>query len=645
LKGQDLCHKDDVLSIRIGSNIAALQAQRSLGKADESLQSIYTRLSSGMRINRASDDAAGLSIASSLNTDSRIFTQAIRNVNDGISLLNIAEGALSSVTGITERLRELTFQSANGTYSNKQRAVLGIESDRLVEEFNRIIASTSFNGVSFFNGTSRDLSLQVGRGTGAVLNAGVGNSLGRTTGNGQGSSESNISSSFHTLNVFAVDVNNDGKLDLIRGAGSQANGIVVQIGNGDGTFGVEVSYYSQFSARLQVADLNNDGHIDIVGAGDGSGRMNIVYGRGDGTFGSAASYSSGYSSSRSDFRLADVNGDGLEDIVNFGSSGGGYSVMLGNSNGSFQTGVTYALSSIDGSSSFELGDLNNDGRMDLVYATTDNSLGTPGTVVILYGNGNGSFGGASTQVISGLNGGRATNIALGDLDRDGNLDIITTNNSASSTRVLKGNGNGTFESFKSYNTTASYNSITLADLNNDGILDFVSAVFSGQIQTMIGNGDGTFGAMKSFTASVGSVYGGAFVADLDNDGSMELLFGRNATSTLIVNQVESYSANLEYLNLSTQASSLASLSYLDSATTRIQRELGSIGALMSRLGVAGSHLSSIREQYKAAESRIMDVDVAEESSALISKRIVQQAAAAILAQASQQPALALRLLQ
>ena len=111
-----------VLSITIGSNIASLKAQGLLSKANEQVGTSLERLSTGMRINRASDDAAGLSIVSRLNSDTRVLTQALRNVNDGISALNIASGTIGQLSTVVTRLSELATQSANGTYSSTQRS-------------------------------------------------------------------------------------------------------------------------------------------------------------------------------------------------------------------------------------------------------------------------------------------------------------------------------------------------------------------------------------------------------------------------------------------------------------------------------------------------------------------------------------------
>ena len=112
------------MSIGLGSNISSLRAQRLLNASSGTLGSIFERLASGTRINRASDDAAGLAIADSLRKDARVLNQASRNVNDGVSLLNIADSTLSNQKTILTRLQELATQAANGVYSSEQRRSL-----------------------------------------------------------------------------------------------------------------------------------------------------------------------------------------------------------------------------------------------------------------------------------------------------------------------------------------------------------------------------------------------------------------------------------------------------------------------------------------------------------------------------------------
>ena len=149
------------MAITIGSNIASLQAQRRLGKATDQLGSVYDRLSSGQRINKAADDAAGLAIADSLRAQQRVASVAIRNANDGISTVAIADGALAEIGGVLSRLAELSEQSANGVFSTTQRSALQNEFTALGSEIERIAVTTKFNGVTLLSGTS-GIQLQVG---------------------------------------------------------------------------------------------------------------------------------------------------------------------------------------------------------------------------------------------------------------------------------------------------------------------------------------------------------------------------------------------------------------------------------------------------------------------------------------------------
>ena len=149
------------MAITIGTNIASLQAQRRLADATEKLGGTFERLSSGQRINKASDDAAGLAIADALRANQRIASVAIRNANDGISTVAIADGALAQIGNVLTRLAELSEQSANGVFSTNQRSALQNEFTALGSEIERIAVTTQFNGVNLLSGTST-IALQVG---------------------------------------------------------------------------------------------------------------------------------------------------------------------------------------------------------------------------------------------------------------------------------------------------------------------------------------------------------------------------------------------------------------------------------------------------------------------------------------------------
>jgi flagellin len=155
------------MPINLGSNIASLKAQRTLAISSERLARTYEKLSSGQRINRASDDAAGLAIADALTANARIAAVAVRNANDGISTIGIADSALGAVGNVLTRLAELAEQSANGVFSSSQRSALQNEFTALGSEIERIAVTTEFNGVKLLSGGS-ELVLQVGFNSGST---------------------------------------------------------------------------------------------------------------------------------------------------------------------------------------------------------------------------------------------------------------------------------------------------------------------------------------------------------------------------------------------------------------------------------------------------------------------------------------------
>ena len=157
------------MAVRIFNNIPSLNAQRILGINNARLAQSVERISSGIRINRGSDDAAGLAISEGLRSDIRALRQAVRNANDGVSLINVTEGALNEQSGIMIRLRELASQAATGTVGSTERATLQLEFTALRNEIDRIAQTTEFNGQKLVEGSlassvtsSSHLLIQVG---------------------------------------------------------------------------------------------------------------------------------------------------------------------------------------------------------------------------------------------------------------------------------------------------------------------------------------------------------------------------------------------------------------------------------------------------------------------------------------------------
>jgi flagellin len=156
------------MALSIINNVSSLNSQRNLSKTTNALTSNFAKLSSGMRINTAGDDAAGLAISERMKSQMRSLSQAERNANDGSSLLQTAEGALNENSGILIRMRELSMQAANGTLGSSEKSALQTEFKQLTDEIDRIANVTEFNGKKLLDGSSPDgITFQVGIGTGS----------------------------------------------------------------------------------------------------------------------------------------------------------------------------------------------------------------------------------------------------------------------------------------------------------------------------------------------------------------------------------------------------------------------------------------------------------------------------------------------
>jgi flagellin len=194
----------------ISTNIASLNAQRNLTTSQSALSTALQRLSSGLRINSAKDDAAGLAISDRLTTQIRGLDQARRNANDGISLAQTAEGALSQTGEILQRIRELAIQSANATNSSTDRKALNDEVNQLIQEVNRIANTTTFNGLRILDGTYQGQQFQVG----ANANETIGVSI-------QGASANDLKN--NTISLQS-DTDNDGLGTVTAAANTAASG-------------------------------------------------------------------------------------------------------------------------------------------------------------------------------------------------------------------------------------------------------------------------------------------------------------------------------------------------------------------------------------------------------------------------------------
>lgn len=617
-------------SLTLGSNIASMQGVRRLSENADALSQTFERLSSGMRINRASDDAAGLAVQSALNVDRRVYSQGVRNINDGLSLLNIADSTLANASNIVTRLSELTEQAANGTFGSSQRESLNDEAQALASEYLRITRSATFNGISIFDGSLQGLRVQSGYGTdGSIFSR-----LGGAIWDGTYGSATSITGATTGGELDTGDLNGDGFQDLVN---LSSTGMSVQLGNGDGSFQSSISYDMGLTSTVAVelADVNGDGILDALvgGANAGVGIMGIRFGAGNGTFGSITTYSTSFTSVNG-FAVGDINRDGNADIALAGTTGSASKVNLfrGAGSGTFGTYTTLSGAGLTAANDVQFADLNNDGHLDLISTGQ-----ASGSATVLLNNGDGNFGAALAAVGYGINASR-----FADLNGDGKLDIVTA--SGASVFVGYGNGDGTFGAGNSYTGGNSIIGVEVADFNGDGIIDIIAGSrFGPSVLTGIGNGTFNAAITRSITNNTTSDFG---IADLNNDGVLDIMAANNSEGVVsaISNTKDGIGSILSF-SLNSIADARQALSQFSHLSNRLSNQRGTIGAFQSRMNVASAVLGVAAEQSAAAESRILDVDVAQESAELTRRTIMQQASAAILAQANQQPKIALSLLK
>lgn len=639
--------------ITLGNNIASLMTQRSILKNSEELTSVYQRLSSGMKINNASDDAAGLAISSTLRQENRVLVQAVRNVSDGISALNITQGALQELHSIGLRQYELAEQSANGTYSNQQRTMMGSEANALVSEWNRITATTKFNGINLLDGTLNSsyggISLQVGADSQvqSQLAFGIGDQFNRSIGT-LGAESTTAYSAFATNQHVAVaDINNDGKLDIVRAdSNSSSSAITYMQGNGDGTFLAARSFNTGMTniLSLYLTDINLDGKKDIFF--NYGGPSGVLLGNGNGTFFAPITIfnTTGTVGTVSDF--GDINGDGKIDMIGGDNGSAPYvvDISIGNGDGTFNISTSITPSNSNAAiRGIALADLNGDGKLDVV----SNSFASPGAQSVFLGNGDGTFNAPRSYIAAG----NPNDMIIFDANGDGIPDIATASQSQSA-GIMIGNGDGSFKANITYivagGSSTVNRSIKSADVNGDGYNDLILLSSStSAITLLLNNGNGTFQSARSIaTLNPGNGKYGLDLGDFNGDGVVDFVTNdTTASQILVIIQSSRKVGSIAALNLSTQSYARSAIDTIKNALDRVSAELGSIGAIQSRQAIIVSNLRNRSENIEAAASRILDSDIAFDSAELAKKSILQKTGIAVLAQANQIPAIALQLLK
>jgi FG-GAP-like repeat/FG-GAP repeat len=339
--------------------------------------------------------------------------------------------------------------------------------------------------------------------------------------------------------IAVGDLNGDGKPDIVIANyigtfGNNSSGILtVLLNKTNSTFQTAASYAVEpYPWSVALADVNNDGNLDIVSSSLWNGDVYVMLGNGDGTFSPPISSSilappytsSGYIYPQG-VALGDLNGDGYLDVALANEASVGtnvyVTVLFGNGTGHFYSPTNYVAVP---SRSLVLADFNHDGKLDIAV---DGEYGS--VISVLLNNGNGTFGGTTNFARVG-SASESDTIVAADFNGDGTPDLATANNDSQSVSVLLGRGNGSFSDAVVYPVSDYARGLAAADFDNDGKMDLVVSTWGGHLIILKGNGDGTFFIQD--TETIGGVSFAVTVADFDTNGAPDLVRADYSDNTL-----------------------------------------------------------------------------------------------------------------
>ena len=588
------------MALVISTNVASINAQRQLMNSGNSLDRATERLSSGNRINSAKDDAAGLAIGNRMTSQVRGLDRAISNANDGVSMIQTAEGALQESTNILQRMRELSVQSANGIYNDADRQTLNAEVQQLKSELDRIAQTTSFNGRALLDGSLGTTSLQVGALQNQTIDVKIGsfstNSLGGSAGDVVGESATGLAA----LNAFtAADADttlyvNDVALSSLAdadagatlneklasinadldGKGATASALVSSQGNSIGS-GVLIAGTDTLTLAVVDGDGNSQSYVI-----SGTNNMGELVDKINNTTGISASLSE-------DGNLVLSQ----ESVVSITVTGSGTAAL---------DAAGFDGAETDGNFRLTFTDTSSDGRGVKIEGADDAA--------------------ASAAMMTNV-----AALGLDISDDQGNLQGATITNFA-------------------------------ADLNKGDLV--INGVEIGAVDAGADAGekrDNLIEAINKVSSLTGVI---AFAGDAADSialgsttGDLSVKYGDNAAATMYAEtgiqerNSASGAGSVAGINISTAAGAQKAIGIIDDAIDQVSATRADLGAVNNRLDFTVSNLANISEKTSAARSRINDADFAQETANLSRSQVLQQAATAMLAQSNARPQQVLSLLQ
>ncbi len=634
------------MALTINTNIASLNAQRNLGKSQTALNRSMQRLSSGLRINSAKDDAAGLAISDRMTSQIRGLNQAARNANDGISMAQTAEGALTETTNILQRMRELAIQSANDTNSASDRASLQAEVNQLKQEMTRIAETTTFNERNVLDGSLSDAQFQVGASANETISFSI------------------SSAKAADLGDNALTSNNPAGIEAAttRGADTSAgNNVTAQDLTIVGARGTEVVKIENNNTANRVAELVNIASEVTGVSADARTTATLSHLAADGTV---------------SFELQGINAAPIAISASVTTNDLSPLVLAINTQlGS--TGVSASLSPDKDSIT-----LTQSAGYDIQISNYAHSA-ADGDIQSFRVTGSEGIG---TNLVESAVGEAASTAALSNLSAPGTVTFTLTNSTLASAQNISADiidtsdltalvdainastaSSGVSASFTDVNEDDK-SQITLTSANADSIVMAAFAVSGATNETIdVQAGDGgLIGAVASVTLTEGGTVAATAAAPLVGtlgDSTViggEVTFSSSGTYNVSSNVADSAGSlftgvadsvnpsslnSVDTIDISSVQGANRAIQIVDGAIGQIDSLRGNMGAIQNRFESTISNLQNVSENLSAARSRILDADIAMETSAMTKNNILQQAGVSILAQANTTPQLALQLLQ
>ena len=609
----------------INTNISSLTAQRNLGTSQASLATSMQRLSSGLRINSAKDDAAGMAISDRMTSQVRGLNQAARNANDGISLAQTAEGGLASVGDSLQRIRELSIQSANSTNSASDRASLNGEAQSLLAEISRVASTTQFNGLNLLDGSFTASQFQVGANANQTISVSIGGANTSQIGTYQQTGTAVTSTAFTGTNLtitpngstvattigVSVATGSAGN-NLVSADSAAAKALAINAKTVDTGVSAAASNTLGGSAPVARAGLAsgalviNGVSIGAIGASTSA----VTQGQGAATAINAQTNLHGVTAvadaSTGALTLTAADGRNIA-ITSLTADAAGAAAIQNatgldastgaNASGNQVTTLTFAAGVTGSGTGLAANDTVTVGGLTYQFALTAGSV-TAGNIKVDMGAALGATAAAVTATFK---------LAVQAQYTAGNTSV-----------VVSGTGPLVFTDDKVGGTT------TPTFVSATGVTSFANTT-SG---TAAADGGGN---TSRGTLTLSSATGFTIAGSVAADG------GLSTTSASL--------STLSTANISTVAGANKAISLVDGALSQVNTLRAGLGAVQNRFTAVVTSLQTTSENLSASRSRIQDADFAAETAALSRSQVLQQAGTAMVAQANQLPQGVLALLR